>query len=82
MISCVSPVSGGELTIDGMDVRHDQRAIKSSLGVVSQADSLDPDLSVLQNLLSYYRFFALPRRDAETRAWAALDMFDLSKKAH
>jgi lipooligosaccharide transport system ATP-binding protein len=82
IISCVSPVTGGELTVDGMDVRRDQRAIKSTLGVVSQADSLDPDLSVLQNLLSHGRFFELSRGDAETRSWAALDMFRLREKAH
>ena len=82
MISCVSPVTGGELTVDGMDVRSDQRAIKSSLGVVSHADSLDPDLSVLQNLLSHGRFFELSSSDAEARSWAALDMFQLKEKAH
>ena len=81
MISCISPVTDGELWVDGMDVTHEQRAIKSVLGVVSQADSLDPDLNVLQNLLAHGRYFDLPRKVAADRAWEALDLFQLREKA-
>ena len=82
MITCISPVTEGELWVDGKDVRRDQRAIKSVLGVVSQADTLDPDLSVIQNLLAYGRYFNLPGRTARVRAWEALDLFQLREKAH
>jgi lipooligosaccharide transport system ATP-binding protein len=80
MITCTSPVSDGELWVDGKDVRRQQRAIKSVLGVVSQADSLDPDLTVIQNLLSYGRFFNLPSAVARQRAAEALDLFQLKEK--
>ncbi len=82
MITCISPVTSGELWVDGKSVRSEQRAIKLVLGVVSQADSLDPDLSVLQNLLAYGRFFNLPADVARARAWEALDLFQLREKAH
>ena len=82
MIACVSPVTEGELYVQGRDVRHDQRAIKASLGVVSQADSLDPGLGVLQNLLAFGRYFNLPSKVASARAWAALDLFQLREKAY
>ena len=82
MLSCVSPVSGGTLLVDGKDVRDEQRSIKLSLGIVSQADSLDPDLSVLQNLLTYGRYFNMPRELARERAWDALAQFQLEEKAH
>ena len=82
MICCVSPVTEGELLVDGKDVRHYQRSIKSALGIVSQADSLDPDLSVIQNLLAYARFFNLPSETARLRSWEALDLFHLRDKAH
>ena len=81
MVSCLSPVSAGELTVDGMDVGKDQRAIKSVLGILSQADSLDPDLSVLQNLVAYGRYFDLPRKTAQARIWEVLDLFQLRPKA-
>jgi lipooligosaccharide transport system ATP-binding protein len=81
MINCTSPVTDGELWVDRKDVRRDQRAIKSVLGVVSQADSLDPDLTVIQNLLAYGRYFNLPSKTARQRAYEALDLFQLQDRA-
>jgi len=81
MITCISPVDEGELWVDGKSVRRHQRAIKLALGVVSQADSLDPGLNVIQNLLTYARYFNLPAREASRRAWDALDLFQLREKA-
>jgi lipooligosaccharide transport system ATP-binding protein len=77
MINCTSPLTDGELWVDGKDVRRDQRAIKSVLGVVSQSDSLDPDLTVLQNLLAYGRYFNLPSGTARERALESLELFQL-----
>ena len=82
MISCLSPVTAGELTVAGNDVAHDQRAIKSLLGIVSQADSLDPGLNVIQNLAAHARFFNLPHAVAGERVWEALDLFQLRARAH
>jgi lipooligosaccharide transport system ATP-binding protein len=42
--------------------------IKARLGVVSQEDSLDPDLSVEKNLLVYASYFGIRRREAARRA--------------
>lgn len=81
MITCTSPVTGGELWVDGKDVRRQRRAIKAQLGVVSQADSLDPDLTVLQNLMAYCRFFNIPSKSARLRAAEALDLFQLGERA-
>ena len=81
MISCVSPVTSGELLVQGKNVQRYQKAIKAEVGVVSQSDSLDPDLSVMQNLLAYGRFFNLHKGAAQERAWAALDLFQLRDKA-
>jgi lipooligosaccharide transport system ATP-binding protein len=64
-----------------MSVERDHREIKSRLGVVSQADSLDPGLNVFQNLESYARFFNLPRKTAAGRIREALDLFHLGARA-
>ncbi len=53
MISCLSPVTSGELSVDGMPVQTKARSIKSILGVVPQENNLDPDLSVRQNMRAY-----------------------------
>ena len=81
MINCTSPVTDGELWVDGKDVRRNQRAIKSVLGVVSQSDSLDPELTVVQNLLAYCRYFNLPSETAKLRSAEILDLFQLRDRA-
>jgi lipooligosaccharide transport system ATP-binding protein len=80
MITCVSPPTAGELTVDGMDVRRDRRRIKAVLGVVPQDDNLDPDLSVGQNLAVYARYFDIPRREARRRIEEVLDLFQLLER--
>ena len=82
MISCVSPVSSGTLSVFDMDVRRSQRDVKKLLGVVSQADSLDPDLNVMQNLISYGRFFNLRSDVARERALEGLELFQLADRAN
>src|SRR3990170_8456309 len=82
IISCISPLSGGTLTVDGMDVRQDQRRIKGILGVVPQEDNLDPDLTVRQNLRAYARYFDLPRQLTEARIDESVALFQLAEKQH
>ena len=46
MIACVSPTTGGRLEVFGMAVDEHPREIKALIGVVSQENNLDPDLSL------------------------------------
>ncbi len=48
-----------------LSMPQDAMAIKAQLGVVSQADTLDPDFSCSENLLVYGRYFGM--RDAQIR---------------
>src|SRR3989442_15940672 len=68
MISCVSPISSGEIRVFGLSVVKEPRAIKALVGVCPQEDNLDPDFSVLMNLLVYARYFGIRRREALRRA--------------
>lgn len=77
MITCVSPLSGGELFVDGMDVRTEGRRIKAILGVVPQEENLDPDLTVWQNLAVYARYFDIPQPAARRTAQEVLELFQL-----
>ena len=81
MITCVSPVTAGTLRVLGMDPGKQPRAIKARLGVVPQDDNLDPDLTVLENLLAYARYFDIPKPEALLRAREALDVMALTEKA-
>jgi lipooligosaccharide transport system ATP-binding protein len=80
MISCVSPVTDGSLTVDGLHVQAEPRGIKARLGVVPQDDNLDPELTVRQNLRAYARYFDLPDRVAKERIDEALGLFQLTEK--
>jgi lipooligosaccharide transport system ATP-binding protein len=68
MIYGFSPLSGGELSVFGLDVRKQARAIKQRIGVCQQENTLDPDLTAGQNLAVFARYFDLPRDTAAVRA--------------
>src|SRR5919205_2069064 len=57
MVAAVSPVSGGELRILGMDPAADGPAIRGRIGVCPQEDNLDQELNVFDNLYVYGRYF-------------------------
>jgi lipooligosaccharide transport system ATP-binding protein len=80
MMSCQSPVTHGELSVDGMAVQTNARSIKSVLGVVPQEDNLDPDLSVRQNLRAYSRYFNMPSDVAKQRIGEVLELMQLTEK--
>jgi len=82
LIAALSPLTAGELLVDGMDVRREGARIRSILGIVPQEDNLDPDLTVLQNLLVYARYFDIPKGVALRRAEESLALFQLSERRH
>jgi lipooligosaccharide transport system ATP-binding protein len=81
MIAAVSPTSGGELSILGMDPAEDGPAIRARLGVCPQEDTLDNELNVFDNLYIYGRYFGIPRREVRERAEELLDFVQLTEKA-
>jgi len=81
MIAAVSPVSEGILRIFGLDPAHDGSAIRNRLGVVPQADNLDGELTPLDNLIIYGRYFDIPRSECIARARELLDFVQLSDRS-
>jgi lipooligosaccharide transport system ATP-binding protein len=80
MITAVSPPLSGDIWVDGMDVRRSPRQVKAVLGVVPQIDNLDEDLTVLQNLTTFARYFGIPGATANARGRELLRMFRLDEK--
>ena len=81
MIGCVSPVTAGELRILGRDPTTDGPRIRGRLGVVPQQDTLDTDLSVMDNLVIYGRYFGLTRAESRRRAAELLEFAQLADRA-
>jgi lipooligosaccharide transport system ATP-binding protein len=81
MVGAVSTRTSGDLTILGLDPNEHGPEIRSQLGVVPQADNLDTELRVRDNLLVYGRYFGLPRAAIAKRADELLDFAQLTEKA-
>ena len=81
MIGCVSPVTSGELQVLGMDPGRDGPRIRARIGVVPQADTIDNELTVAENLRMYARYFDISRIEARRRTAELLDFVQLSDRA-
>jgi len=80
MIHCVLPLTSGSLTVAGMSVSDKPREIKKMIGVAPQEENLDPDFTVITNLLVYARYFDLPKKEALARAENLLKFVQLEEK--
>ena len=59
-----SPRNGGRVTVFGLPIPEQTRAVRRRAGVVPQADNLDPDFTVAENLRIYGSYFGLPAKSA------------------
>ncbi|MCS6785922.1 MAG: ATP-binding cassette domain-containing protein [Thiobacillaceae bacterium] len=71
----------GDIRLLGRPVPREAAAARQRVGVVPQADSLDPDFSVRENLIAYGRYFGLGRREIEARIPALLEFAGLTARA-
>ena len=82
MIGCVSPPSGGTLSILGLDPVTSGADIRARLGVAPQQDTLDTELTVRENIIIYGRYFGLPRSELGRRADELIDFVQLTERAN
>jgi len=80
MITAVSPPTQGEIWVMGNNLKTHSRQVKAISGVVPQLDNLDPDLTVLQNLMTFARYFDIPKDEAYRRSMEVLSLFELESK--
>jgi len=81
MITTVSPITEGTLTVFGLDPTTEGRAIRQRLGVVPQEDNLDLELTVAENLYIYGRYHDMDRRAILARIEELLEFAQLSDRA-
>ena len=81
MIACVSPVTSGTLTIFGEDPATRGVEIRARLGVVPQADTLDLELTVRENLVIFARYFDIPWAEGRRRADELLEFVQLKERS-
>ncbi len=81
MIAAVSPVTAGTLRIFGQDPATHGSVIRARLGAVPQADTLDLQITVQENLVMYARYFDIPWSEARRRADELLEFVQLKERA-
>jgi ABC-2 type transport system ATP-binding protein len=80
MLTTLILPTGGRAWVAGTDVVADPVAVKRRIGVVTQGNTLDMQLTVAENLEFRSRFFGLGLREASRRAAQLLDVFGLADR--
>ena len=80
MLTTLVAPTGGRAWVAGHDVTRETVAVKRRIGVVTQNNTLDMQLTVAENLMFRSRFFGLSTAVAAKRAVALIDAFGLSDR--
>ncbi|MFW6092625.1 MAG: ABC transporter ATP-binding protein [Pseudomonadota bacterium] len=78
MLAGLSPITSGHLRVAGLNVAAHARSVRTCLGVVTQSDGLDDELTVRQNLEVFGYMVGLSRHEARRRADEVLGFFALT----
>ena len=70
----------GIINVLGYDPKTDELNIKYLSGIVPQENNLDVELSVMNNLFIYARFYGIKKKDALPRIEYLLDFMELTEK--
>jgi len=80
MLTTLVLPTGGRAWVAGLDVVADPVGVKRRIGVVTQNNTLDMQLTVAENLEFRSRFFGLSLREASRRAAQLLEVFGLADR--
>lgn len=74
--------SRGVVHVGSYHVHRQGRQVRQILGVVTQENNLDPDFTVLENLVFFAHHYKMTGRPAQRRAWELLEQAGLTAYAH
>jgi ABC-2 type transport system ATP-binding protein len=79
MMTTLIPVTAGNAIVAGHNVARDPDAVRRLIGVIPQALTSDPDLTLEENLLIYAKLYSVPRAQREKNIAEVLEAVDLTK---
>ncbi len=79
MMTTLIPVTSGKAIVGGHDVSKDSDDVRRMIGVIPQALTSDPDLTVGENLSIYAKLYSVPRVQREKNIAEVLEAVDLTK---
>ena len=80
LLSTSIPLQEGSIRVLGRDVTRDLFEVRRRIGVVFQSPSLDPKLSVRENLTHHARLYGLSRSDYRRRIAESLAIVGLTDR--
>jgi ABC-2 type transport system ATP-binding protein len=79
MMTTLIPVTAGRAIVGGHDVAKDPDDVRRMIGVIPQALTSDPDLTVEENLSIYAKLYSVPHAEREKNIAEVLEAVDLTK---
>jgi ABC-2 type transport system ATP-binding protein len=79
MMTTLIPVTSGKAIVGGHDVSKDSDDVRRMIGVIPQALTSDPDLTVEENLSIYAKLYSVPRAQRAKNITEVLEAVDLIK---
>ncbi|HMC63260.1 MAG TPA: ATP-binding cassette domain-containing protein, partial [Candidatus Solibacter sp.] len=79
MMTTLVPITGGKAIVAGFDVAKDPDAVRRMIGVIPQALTSDPDLTVEENLSIYAKLYDVPAEKRIAAIDELLELVDLTK---
>ena len=79
MLTGLVPPTSGEGRVAGLDVATERRAVKRSIGYMSQLFSLYADLTVDENIRFFARLYGVPGNRRQERADWVVEMAGLTE---
>jgi ABC-2 type transport system ATP-binding protein len=79
MMTTLIPVTSGKATVGGFDVSKSPDDVRNKIGVIPQALTSDPDLTVEENLSIYAKLYSVPKAQREKNINEVLEAVDLTK---
>lgn len=80
MLTTLTNPSQGRITVAGYDVSQQAQMVKQYIGVVLQQTSVDPDLTVWENMEFHARLHHIPQPDRQKLIQQWLDYVELSDR--
>jgi ABC-2 type transport system ATP-binding protein len=79
MMTTLIPLTGGRAMVAGHDVAKEPEAVRRTIGVIPQALTSDPDLTVEENLSIYAKLYSVPKAERLKNIVEVLEAVDLLK---
>lgn len=81
MLTTLLPVTGGDATVAGFNIRKDQNDVRKSIGIVFQDPSLDEDLTGRENLQFHAILYKIDKEKRDRKIAEVLKLVELEDKA-